>query len=139
MSAKLLEFWTAAELKQFVRDERHRVNGFIGPVSLVKRLPVADDVPDSEYQVVDEFSVPEVYEEPPTDALAMVGPGSIVEICLRESPFGGQVHFLEVFIAHRSGDEFIGYMAGGILDKEKKITFELKHICDVEDDGTDDT
>lgn len=142
-TAKQLELWTVKKLKQHERNEQLRANKFNDRVRLVKHLLAAADEPDLEYLVVDEEPVPEAYEEPPADALTIVGPGSKVAVCQWTHTGAGEdwghVCFPYVFVTHRSGDEFCGFMAGDLFDDEKTITFELKHVCYVEDDGAGDT
>lgn len=139
MPAKQLELWTVEKLKQHVRDEQSWANKFNGRVRLSKHILADADEPDLEDLVIGEESVPEAYEEPPADALTNVGPGSKVAVChwtisnACEDP--GHVCFPYVFVTHRSGNEFCGFMAGGIFDDEEKVTFELKHVCYVEDEG----
>ena len=138
-TVKELELWTVEELKQHLREEQSRVNKCNDRVRLAKHLLAAADEPDLEYLVVDEEPVPEAYEEPPADALTIVGPGNKVAVCqwtrtsANEDP--GHVCFPYVFVTHRSGDELCGYMAGRYFDEKERITFELKHICYVEDEG----
>ncbi len=135
MSAEQLEFWTTEELKQHLRDERHWANRFKDRVRLAKHLLAAGDEPDLQYLVVDENSVLEDYEEPPADALSTIGPGSTVEVCRWVNWGGGRVRYHDVFITHRSGDELCGSAALGLSDERERVTFELKHICYVKDDG----
>jgi len=132
-TVKKLELWTVEELKQHLQEEQSRAKKFNDRVRLAKHLLAAADEPDLENLVVDEDPVPEPYEEPPADALTIVGPGSKVAVChwTRTSANEdlGHVCFPYVFVTHRSGDEFCGFMAGDYFDDEEKITFELKHVC----------
>ena len=139
MPANKLELWTVEEWKRHLRDERHWANKFNNRVRLAKGLLAASDEPDLEYLVVDENPVPHAYEKPPDNALSIIGPGSTVEVCRWVSWGEGQVRFHDVFVTHRSGDEFCGFMECGCFDDKERITFELKHICYVEDDGAGDT
>ena len=153
ISAEQLKLWTVEELKQHLREEQSRVNTFNDRVRLAKDLLAAGDDPDLQYLVVDEEPVPEAYEdeefvpkayeEPAADALSIVGPGSKVSVCRWTQEDHGEgwsyVSCRRVLVTHRSGDEFCGFMGGGYLHGEKKITFELKHICYVEDDGVGET
>ncbi len=139
MPAKQMKLWTVEELKQHLRDEQSSVNKFNNRVRLAKHLLAASDEPGLENLVVGEDPVALAYEEPPADALTIVGPGSKVTVCrwtrtsANEGP--GHVCFRYVFVTDRSGNEFCGFMAGGLFDAEDTITFELKHVCYVEDEG----
>ena len=137
--AEQLKLWTAEGWKQYLRDERHSINRFNDQVRLAKRLLVDAGKPDLADLVTEEAEKPAAYEEPQVDELSTIGPGSTVEVCRWVSWSGGQVQFKSVFVTHRSGDEFCGFMAGGLFDDKEKITFELKHICYVEDDGVGET
>ena len=143
MPAEKLELWTVEELKQHLRERRSSANKFNDRVRLAKHLLAAADEPDLEYLVVDENPVPKDYEEPPADALTIVGPGSKVSVCRWtctghcEDP--GYVYFPYVLVTHRSGDEFCGYVTSGYFDDNERITFELKHICYLENEGADET
>ena len=138
-TVKKLELWTVEELKQHLQEEQSRANKFNDRVRLAKHLLAAADEPDLENLVVDEDPVPEAYEEPPADALSIVGPGSKVAVChwtrtsANEDP--GHVCFPYVFVTHRSGDELCGSVGLGLFDERERIKFELKHICYVEDEG----
>ncbi len=131
--------WTVEKLKRYLREERRWVNRFNDRVRLAKGLLAAGDESGLEHLVVDENPVPQAYEKPPDNALSTIGPGSTVEVCRWVSWGGGRVRFHDVFVTHRSGDEFCGFIESGYFDDKERVTFELKHICFVEDDGAGDT
>ena len=63
----------------------------------------------------------------------------MVEVCRYESWGGGRYLCYDVFVTHRSGDELRGIMDSGLFEERERITFELKHVCYVEDEGAGET
>ncbi len=139
MSAEQVELWTADKLKQYLQNEKHWANRFNDRVRLAKRLLVDAGKPDLADLVAEETEEPSACKAPQVDELSTIGPGSTVVVCRWVSWGGGQIYFESVFVTHRSGDEFCGNVTSGYFDDNERITFELKHICYVENEGADET
>ena len=135
MPAKQQEYFTAGEWKQHVQDEIHWANRTNDRVRLAKRILIAAGEPDLVDLVPEETEESSAYEDPQADQLSTIGPGSTVEVCRYESWGGGRYLCYRVFVTHRSGDELRGIMDSRLFEGREKITFDLKHVCYVEDEG----
>ena len=139
-STRQVGLGTAEKWKQYVRDEQSRINIFNDKVRLAKQLLAAAGESDLEHLVVEERPAWEDYEVPPVDALSAIGPGRTVYVGISDKHCEEDVCFLDLFITDHSGAELCGSVNLSYgFEQRERITFELEHVCFVEDDGADET